>query len=120
MTNKEIVLEAYNALINDRDAGAVDRYWGPAYIQHNAQSPDGVETLRGLLGMLGPDTRWELGLAVSEGDLVMVQSRTTGLGPKPFIRVDIVRLENGRIVEHWDVGQEEAETASGNPMFTPR
>ena len=42
------------------------------------------------------------------------------LGPKPMVAVDIFRVKNGKLVEHWDVMQEEvaaAATKSGNPMF---
>jgi predicted SnoaL-like aldol condensation-catalyzing enzyme len=62
-----------------------------------------------------------LGMAVASGDLVMVHGRYTGWGPKPMIAVDIFRVENGKVVEHWDVMQEEvpaSHTASGNAMFT--
>jgi len=51
----------------------------------------------------------------------MVHGRYTGWGPKPMVAVDIFRVENGKVVEHWDVMQEEvsaADTASGNAMFT--
>lgn len=70
-----------------------------------------------------PDTfQYEPGMAVAEGDLVMVHGRYTGWGPKPMVAVDIFRIADGRVVEHWDVMQEEvptSETASGNPMFGP-
>jgi predicted SnoaL-like aldol condensation-catalyzing enzyme len=59
-------------------------------------------------------------MAVAEGDLVMVHGRYIGFGPKPMIAVDIFRVANGKLAEHWDVLQEEvtaSATASGNPMF---
>ena len=62
------------------------------------------------------------GMAVAEGDLVMVHGRYTGWGPKPMVAVDIFRIADGQVVEHWDVMHEEvpaSETASGNPMFGP-
>lgn len=61
-------------------------------------------------------------MAVVEGDLVMVHGRYTGWGPKPMVAVDIFPIADVRVVEHWDVMQEEvpaSETASGNPMFAP-
>ncbi len=72
-----------------------------------------IPTLRGLT--------YEPGMAVSEGDLVMVHGRYVGWGPKPMIAVDIFRLKDGKVVEHWDVMQQEVlatKTASGNAMFT--
>ena len=65
--------------------------------------------------------RYERGMAVADGDLVMVHGRYTGWGPKPMVAVDIFRVKDGKVVEHWDVMQEEvsaADTASGNAMFT--
>ena len=59
-------------------------------------------------------------MAVAEGNLVMVHGRYVGFGPKPMIAVDIFRVANGKVAEHWDVLQEEvpeSTTASGNPMF---
>jgi predicted SnoaL-like aldol condensation-catalyzing enzyme len=64
---------------------------------------------------------YEPGMAVADGDLVMVHGRYTGWGPKPMVAVDIFRVEGSKVVEHWDVMQEEvpaANTASGNAMFT--
>lgn len=121
MSNKEMVLSAYRAVFRDRDGSAVDRYWGPHYIQHNPNTPNGLDGLRQVVGALPPEFTWEPGLLMEDGDLVMLQSRSSGLGPKPQIRVEIVRIENGRMVEHWDVSQDEVtETVSGNPMFSPR
>ena len=51
----------------------------------------------------------------------MVHGRYTGFGPKPLVAVDISRLKDGKLVEHWDVAQGEVpadQTKSGNPMFT--
>jgi predicted SnoaL-like aldol condensation-catalyzing enzyme len=49
----------------------------------------------------------------------MVHGRFTGNTPKPQIAVDIFRVIDGKITEHWDVLQEEVDSASGNPMFDP-
>lgn len=60
-------------------------------------------------------------MIVAEGDLVMVHGRYVGWGPKPVLAVDIFRLKSGKIMEHWDVIQEEipaSASANGNPMFS--
>jgi hypothetical protein len=69
-----------------------------------------------------PDSlHYENGLTLANGDYVLLHGRFSGLGlPANWIVVDIVRLENGLLAEHWDVIQDEAtkETSrSGLPMF---
>ena len=47
--------------------------------------------------------------------------RYFGWGPKPMVAVDVFRVANGKIAEHWDVMQEEvpaAQSANGNSMLT--
>ena len=64
---------------------------------------------------------YKIGMVVAEGDLVMVHGRYVGWGPKPLVAVDIFKVIDGKVVEHWDVMQEEVpvdKTASGNPMFS--
>jgi predicted SnoaL-like aldol condensation-catalyzing enzyme len=118
-TNKEIVVNGMTGLFITRDASVIDRYWSPNYIQHNPGVPNGSAVLKGWVSSLGPNFKYEPGMVVSEGDLVMMHGRYTGMGPKAMIGVDIFRLTNGKIVEHWDILQEEVErTASGNPMFS--
>ena len=57
---------------------------------------------------------------VADGDIVMVHSRHNLLTPEMMVAVNIFRVKDGRLVEHWEVMQPEvAETVSGNPMFTP-
>ena len=121
-TNKEIALGVLKGAFIDRDPGVVGRYFSPTYIQHNPSIPDGPGPIPGLIASLGKDFSYEPGMAVAEGDLVMVHGRYVGWGPKPMIAVDIFRLKDGKVAEHWDVMQEEtpaSATASGNPMFAP-
>ena len=50
-----------------------------------------------------------------------MHGRYTNMAPTPLIAVDIFRVADGKVVEHWDVLQpEEQQTASGRPMFEPR
>jgi hypothetical protein len=82
---------------------------------------DGPGPIPGLIASLGKDFSYEPGMALAEGDLVMVHGRYVGWGRKPMIAVDIFRVADGKVAEHWDVMQEEvpaAATASGNPMFS--
>ena len=119
---KHIAVSALIEGFGGRDPSAFDRYFTPDYIQHNPTAPNGSGPIKALIGKLPPEFKYEQGLAVAEGDLVMVQGRYSGLGPTPLVAVDIFRFVGDKIVEHWDVMQGEvpaAETASGNPMFTP-
>ena len=119
-TPKEIVTEALTALFVNGDASAIEAYWAKDYIQHNPMFPSGRDVLTGLVGSMPENFKYEMGMIIAEGDLVAVHGRYTGFGPKPLVAVDIYRVEDGRIAEHWDILQEEVtQTASGNPMFTP-
>ena len=119
MTNKELVIKAVTEVFINGDATALDRYWSENYVQHNPQIPNGREALKQLLSG-GGNMKYEMGLVVADGDFVMVHARITGFGPKPLIAVDIFRVKEGKLAEHWDVLQEEVSaenTASKNSMF---
>ena len=119
MTNKELVKKAITELFINGDVTALDRYWSDNYIQHNPQIPNGRDALKQLFSG-GGDFKYEMGLIVADGDFVMIHARITGIGPKPLIGVDILRVKEGKLVEHWDVLQEEVSaenTASKNSMF---
>ncbi len=119
--NKAIVLEAFETLFNKRDYAAAERYWSPDYIQHSAHIPPGRQGLFDLVRSAPPTMRYENSRIMAEGDFLMLHGRFTNVGqPAAWIVADIVRLENGRLAEHWDVIQDEATRAqskSGNPMF---
>ena len=119
MSNKELVTTALTQLFFKGDMSAIEKYWAENYIQHNPQMPNGREELKKLFTS-GGNMKYEMGLIIAEGDFVMVHARITGLGPKPLIGVDIFRIANGKLAEHWDVLQEEIpadKTESGNAMF---
>lgn len=120
ISNKEIVLEVLKRAFIERDPTVVEQYFSSNYKQHNPVIPDGPSAIARMIPTLAGLT-YEPGMAVAEGDLVMVHGRYVGWGPKPMIVVDIFRVKDGKVVEHWDVMQEEVlavNTASGNPMFT--
>jgi predicted SnoaL-like aldol condensation-catalyzing enzyme len=119
--NKALVLEAFDTLFNKRDYAAAERFWSDRYIQHSAHIPPGREGLFDLIRTVPATLRYENQLIVAEGDYVLLHGRFSGIGqPANWIVVDIVRLENGKLAEHWDVIQDEVtkETSvSGLPMF---
>src|SRR6266436_2296482 len=123
--NKAIVLEAFDTLFNRRDYAAAEKFWSPKYIQHSAHIPQGREGLFDLIKNSPATLKYENQLILANGDFVMLHGRYSGLGPglPNWIIVDIVRVENGVLAEHWDVIQDEATRASsksGLPMFGDR
>jgi predicted SnoaL-like aldol condensation-catalyzing enzyme len=119
--NKALVLEAFDTLFNRRDYAAAERYWSPRYIQHSAHIAPGREGLFDLVRSLPPTLRYEAGLIVADGDFVIVHGRFSGFGaPANWIAADILRIQDGILVEHWDVIQDEAteeQCKSKAPMF---
>jgi predicted SnoaL-like aldol condensation-catalyzing enzyme len=122
--NKALVLDAFDTLFNKRDYAAAEKYWSPTYIQHSAHIEPGRDGLFNLIRSSPPTLRYEHQLIVAEGDYVIVHGRFSGTGrPVAWVAADIVRIENGRLAEHWDVLQDEAtkaESKSGLPMFGNR
>jgi len=121
--NKKLVLEAFDTLFNKRDYAAAQRFWSPDYVQHSAHIGPGREGLFDLIKSLPPTLKYEPGTIVAEGDFVIVHGRFSGFGaPANWIAADIVRLQDGILVEHWDVIEDEAtreQSKSGAPMFGP-
>jgi predicted SnoaL-like aldol condensation-catalyzing enzyme len=122
--NKALVLEAFDTLFNKRDYEAAEKFWSPNYIQHSAHIEPGRDGLFNLIRSTPPTLRYEHQLIVAEDDYVIVHGRFSGTGqPVAWVAADIVRIENGRLAEHWDVLQDEAtkaESKSGLPMFGDR
>ena len=122
--NKAIVLEAFETLFNKRDYAAAERFWSDRYIQHSAHIAPGRAGLFDLIRKLPETLRYENQLIVAEGDYVIAHGRFSGNGrPVAWIAADIVRIEDGKLAEHWDILQDEAtqaQSVSGLPMFGDR
>ena len=120
MTNKELALTAVVDVFNKRDMTAFDKYFTKNYIQHNPLVPDGLEAVRKWVTSLPKDFRYDPGVITESDNIVMIHARLNNLYGKTYIAVDIFRVENGKLAEHWDVLQEEVpaeKSANGNPMF---
>jgi len=121
-SNKKNVVEFYEQAINQKDFDAASKYLGSRYIQHNPTAPDGAEGLKGFIGFLRakfPDSKSEIKRVFAEGDYVILHVHSVREpGTRGRAIVDIFRLENGKIVEHWDVAQDVPEKAANpNGMF---
>ena len=120
--NKKAVVEFYDLAINQKNFEAASKYLGPRYIQHNPNAKDGPEGLKAFLAFLRekfPDYHSEIKRVFADGDYVILHVHNV---PAPasrgFAIVDIFKLENGKVVEHWDVKQEIPEkAANSNTMF---
>jgi predicted SnoaL-like aldol condensation-catalyzing enzyme len=120
--NKKAVTEFYDLAINQKNFEAAAKFIGPRYVQHNPRAADGPEGLKAFLGVLRekfPDYHSDIKRAFADGDYVILHVHNV---PTPGARgnaiVDIFKLENGKIVEHWDVRQEIPEqAANANTMF---
>ena len=119
--NKAIVLMAFDTLFNKRDYTAAERFWADNYIQHSAHIAASRAGLFDLIKALPPTLRYENQVILAEGDYVITHGRFSGHGrPVAWIAADIIRFENGKLAEHWDVIQDEAtkeQSVSGLPMF---
>jgi predicted SnoaL-like aldol condensation-catalyzing enzyme len=119
--NKALVLEAFDTLFNKRDYDNAKRFWSDRYIQHSAHIAPGRDGLFDLVRTLPGTLKYENQLTVAEGDYVIAHGRFSGNGrPAAWVAADIVRIEDGKLGEHWDVLQDEAtkvQSASGLPMF---
>ena len=122
--NKALVIEAFDTLFNKRDYVGAERFWSPTYIQHSAHISPGREGLFGLIKSLPATLKYEHGLIIAQGDYVIAHGRFSGHGlPRNWITADIVRIDSGVLVEHWDVIEDElseANSKSGLPMFADK
>ncbi len=121
--NKAVVHEFYNLAFNlKKPEEAVAKYVGPYYRQHNPSAGDGLEPfiafVRGFVKAF-PSLHFDFKRQVAEGDLVVMHSHLVRIpGDSGVAVMDIFRLENGKIVEHWDVLQEVPESSvNNNTMF---
>jgi len=120
--NKKLVLAFYEQIIGRKDFDGALKYMGATYKQHAPYAADGHAGLRAWLAGFKaafPKHRYEVKRVLAEGDYVMLHLHGMG-GPNPHGEsvVDIFRVENGKVVEHWDVIQDIPEkAANANGMF---
>jgi predicted SnoaL-like aldol condensation-catalyzing enzyme len=120
--NKKTVAAFYDAVLNRKDFDAASKYLGNRYTQHNPGAADGPEGLKGFVAFLKdkfPNNRSEIKRIFADGDYVIVHVHAVREpGTRGNAIVDIFKLENGKVVEHWDVVQPIPEKpANNNGMF---
>jgi predicted SnoaL-like aldol condensation-catalyzing enzyme len=123
--NKKIVIDFYDKAINQKDFAAASVHLGDKYIQHNPLAADGPEGLKAFLEFAKQNLatyRTEFKRVFADGDYVIVHAHAKANPNDPADRgtavMDIFRVENGKVVEHWDVAQPVPEKAMNtNTMF---
>ena len=120
--NKKTVLAFYEAGLNQKDFETASKYIGSHYVQHNPTAPDGPEGFKTFLGFLRekfPDSHSDIKQVFADGDYVILHVHAIReKGTRGTAIVDIFKLEDGKIVEHWDVTQPIPEkSANTNGMF---
>jgi predicted SnoaL-like aldol condensation-catalyzing enzyme len=120
--NKKNVVEFYNVYINQKDFEATSKYVGSRYIQHNPMGADNLEGIKNFIQFLRekmPDAHWEMKRVFADGDYVITHGHFVSKpGDRGMAVIDIFRLEYGKVVEHWDVGQTIPEKSmNANTMF---
>jgi predicted SnoaL-like aldol condensation-catalyzing enzyme len=120
-TNKEVVKKFYDLIINKKDFEAARPYIGQRYKQHNPLVKDYPEGLKEFIEFLKknfPEARSEIKRVIAEGDFVVLHVLSIRSQKLQRAIIEIFRLENGKIEEHWDVIQEIPEnSANPNGMF---
>jgi predicted SnoaL-like aldol condensation-catalyzing enzyme len=108
--NKRLAKECLDLIFNKHNPEqAVDLYISPNYRQHNPDAPDGPQGILSYAGSYikaNPTMRLEFKRIIAEGDYVVVHSHLipnhTDIGRAV---VDIFRVKDGKLAEHWDVIQ---------------
>ncbi|MBI5322790.1 nuclear transport factor 2 family protein [Bradyrhizobium sp.] len=120
--NRKVVLDFYEKGLNQKDADAAIALMGNRYVQHNPNAADGPEGFRKFIGFLKekfPNSRSEIKRSFVDGDYVILHVHAVREpGTRGSAIIDVFKLENGKIVEHWDVVQPIPENpANNNGMF---
>lgn len=123
--NKKVVLEYEETCFNKKDVEGAAKFLADTFKQHNPNFQDGIEGFKGGIGWLFstyPNLKVEVKRVIASGDMVVLhvygQMDVSKADGEKVAIVDIFRLENGKIAEHWDVLQPlPAEPKNSNTMF---
>jgi predicted SnoaL-like aldol condensation-catalyzing enzyme len=121
--NKKLVSDFLQSFFGDKDSTAIDKYLADNIIQHSPLLHDGKEGFKEDLRPYYsrpnlPKTKVDIKQMAAEGDKVWVMVRDVAPNGKVFARIDIFKVGNGKITEHWSVEQAEPkESDNKNTMF---
>ena len=122
--NKQVVVDYYMTAFAGNPEMAVADHVGPRYIQHNPDAQDGPEAFIGFVKWLRSEyqnVQLRIKRVIAEGDLVATHAHLDLEPDNPDNRgralADFFRLDDGKVVEHWDVIQDiPATSANDNGM----
>ena len=120
--NFRLVATMYERVLQPLDSSWVDRFFAPDYIQHSPMAATGAQGLKDFLDWArarSPQAEHRIKRMFADGDYVIAHVHVIiNPGDRGNAVVDIFRVADGRIAEHWDVGQEiPPHTANDNGMF---
>lgn len=101
----DIVKQALTDVMIDKKVDVIDRYFAEPYIQHNQTVPTGLEAFKSLAATViagNPTFKYQMVRTFSDGDVGVAHGIYEGFGEEPLVAFDVFRVENGKIVEHWD------------------
>jgi predicted SnoaL-like aldol condensation-catalyzing enzyme len=107
--NLALIRKVYDEVLEPLDASAVDRYFTPGYIQHSPMAQSGAQGLKDFLNWArrtSPDAHHDVKRMFADGDHVIAHVHVViEPGTPGNAVIDIFRIEDGRIAEHWDASQ---------------
>jgi len=120
--NLRLVAEMYERVLKPLDSSAVDRFFASDYIQHSPMASTGAQGLKDFLDWArarSPQAEHRIKRMFVDGDYVIAHVHVIiNPGDRGNAVVDIFRIADGKLAEHWDVGQEvPSRSANGNGMF---
>jgi predicted SnoaL-like aldol condensation-catalyzing enzyme len=120
--NLDLVLKMHAEVLDKLDSSKVDQYLSQDYLQHSSLAEPGLASLKAFLDKVkveSPEAKHHIKRALVDGDLVAVHVHVVRFPGDPGLAVvDIFRVADGKVVEHWDVLQEvPAKPVNPNPMF---
>jgi predicted SnoaL-like aldol condensation-catalyzing enzyme len=111
--NKKLVSDFYQSFYGDKDTTVIDKYIADDIKQHNPLLKDGKDFFKLAARVLSSGTlektKIDIKQVAADGDLVWLFIRDVAPNKKVFARVDICRVQNGKITENWKISEPVAE-----------